>query len=656
MTSSNLAEPDHGWSLIGNRNFLLLWCAYGVSAIGDHLSEMAILKTQGALCPDVDVTPLNARMAFVFFVPFFLLGPITGVLADRFPRRGLMILADLVRMLIMFGFAWLVARTQGWGTWGPFLPLLLVGVFAAIFSPARSALLPSLIRRNQLVRANGMIAGLGVIATMAAGLGGGYLAAHYHPTVAFRWDAATFLASAVFLAFLKVPRRSHAVSGAARAGGSIHEIIEGFRYVRSHRRVVELLLVGALVWFCGSMVNSVIPAVVRDVYGGGYQAMSGYRAFLGLGFIIGAIIISILGNALRSEIAITWGAFGISVAVAGFAASVFLPLPPGALFWLGAVAVVGAGVFGIAVMASFNALLQRIVPDRFRGRVFGVKDLCCTGALLTATGLIGVPGWTHVDRWVGYILIAVAVAMFAAGAVTLLVRLHRSELGTHLTLAENLNEFLAKFWWRLQRVGASTVPRDGPVIIASNHKCGADPSLISAAVTYRPISFMVASEYVNWPVLGRVMQLLECIPVRRGTRDTGSTKQALRHLKEGKALGIFIEGGIFPPGQPRQPMDGVAMLALKTGAPVIPAHISGITYHKNLVRGIRFRHRARVRFGPRVDLSEFASGKPNRAAVRAATQKIFVAINDLTPDTETPATMCGPLGPGARTDMTHESA
>ena len=78
MTSSNPAEPDHGWSLIGNRNFLLLWCAYGVSAIGDHLSEMALLKTQDALSPDVDITPLNARMAFVFFVPFFLLGSSAG--------------------------------------------------------------------------------------------------------------------------------------------------------------------------------------------------------------------------------------------------------------------------------------------------------------------------------------------------------------------------------------------------------------------------------------------------------------------------------------------------------------------------------------------------------------------------------------------------
>ena len=60
-----------GFSLLRNRDFVLLWCAYGISAVGDHLSEMAILKTQNALSTDVDITPLSARMTFMFFVPFF---------------------------------------------------------------------------------------------------------------------------------------------------------------------------------------------------------------------------------------------------------------------------------------------------------------------------------------------------------------------------------------------------------------------------------------------------------------------------------------------------------------------------------------------------------------------------------------------------------
>ena len=53
-------------SLLSNRGFVLLWCAYGISAMGDHLSEMAILAHMGVLEEGIDVTPLQARMTFVF--------------------------------------------------------------------------------------------------------------------------------------------------------------------------------------------------------------------------------------------------------------------------------------------------------------------------------------------------------------------------------------------------------------------------------------------------------------------------------------------------------------------------------------------------------------------------------------------------------------
>ena len=76
------------------------------------------------------------------------------------------------------------------------------------------------------------------------------------------------------------------------------------------------------------------------------------------------------------------------------------------------------------------------------------------------------------------------------------------------------------------------------------------------------------------------------------------------------------------------------MLALRTGAPVIPAYISGVTYHKNVVWGLLIRHRARVRFGPPVDLSEFQAGDRNRDSIRAATGKIYAAVTALAPTPE----------------------
>ncbi len=639
MSLPDVDSRDRGGSLLTNGNFVLLWCAYGVSAMGDHLSEMALLKTQDALNPGVDITPLTARITFMFFVPFFLLAPLAGALADRRSRRGLMVTADLARCAIMLMFATLIGWAEGLGSWGAFAPLLLVGTFAAMFSPARSALLPTLIRSDQLVRANAVLSGLGIIATMAAAKVGGILADRYEPFVAFRVDAATFVVSAVFLLLMRPPRSLPQVEGATRRRPPLKNLRKGFVYVRSHRHVMELLAVAALVWFCGALVNSVIPAVVRDTYHGNYSAISNYRAALGLGFIIGAIMMTILGPALRSEVAITWGLFGISTGIATFAASVFIPAEPGTLAIIGAVGIVVAGASGVSVMASFNALLQRTVADRFRGRIFGVKDVVATGALLTATGFLALPQDARIDRWVGWILAGVALMTFCSALVTLIVRLRRGVHGPLITTAEHVNEFLAKFLWRFRRVGHSTVPRTGPVIITSNHRCPADPVFLSAAVQYRRISFMIAAEYANWPVIKWVVRLIEAIPVRRGTRDTSATRQAMRHLKAGKAMGIFIEGGIVAPGKTPDPKDGVAMLALKTGAEVIPAFISGTSYRSGVLRGLLVRHRARVRLGPRVDLTEFREAKQNRNNVRAATRKIYAAINALAPaQSESPAT------------------
>ncbi len=633
MKNSTGTTPRHLTErLLHNRNFVFLWCAYAISALGDHLSEMAILKTQGALDPNVDVTPINARMTFMFFLPFLFIGPFGGVLADRFPRRMLMVTADVARAALMFAFAGLIGWTQTWGAWGPFLPLLSVGVFAAVFSPARSALLPTLIRPDQLVRANGMIGGLGIMAAMGSAYLGGVLAQRYAPTVSFKVDAVTFLVSAVLLLMVSPPRRATTVTlNSLRS--ALTSLSDGLRYFRSHRRVRELLAIAALVWFCGPLVNTVIPAVVRDVYHGNYQTMSQYRAFLGAGFLLGSLIITVLGDALRSEIGVTWGLIGVGAGVFALALSVFLPFEAATLGWLGAIATVVIGTFGIGIMAGQASLLQRSVADRFRGRVFGIQDLCCMAALLIATGALGVPQWTRIDRWIGYILLAVAGLTFSAGLITLFVRLRRGPHGPGLNFAEHLNEFIARFWYRLRREGRATVPRSGAVIVAANHTCTADPMLLCAAATYRPLGFMIAKEYANWPLVRFWVRVLDCIPVTRSGQDTAAFKSAVRHLQAGKAIGVFIEGRIVPPGEEGKPRDGVAMMALKTGATVIPAHISGTVYRTGVLAGLFGRHRALVRFGKPVDLGDLVSHHEDiRQAAKVATARIYAAILQLAPD------------------------
>ncbi len=626
-------------SLLANRNFILLWAAYGVSALGDHLSEMGLLAIQHALDADkTDATRRQAIMLFVFMFPFFAIGPFCGWVADRLPRKWIMIGADVVRCVLMIELLPILLMLERW--YSPeyrdgqavsltvaVLPLAFVGVFAAFFSPARSALLPTLIRPDQLIRANAAISGLGMIATIASAVVGGYLVEWYGARWNFRVDGLTFLVSAGLLLWIRPPRIERA---SVEKEGGLSAIAEGFAYVCRHRRVAEVIAVSAVLWMAASVVRSIIPATVKEVFHGSYGDIGLYQGLLGLGLLIGAVILTLLGNTLRSELAMSWslnlaGAWGLLLALA---------------VWLGwgrgvcGVALVMIGMFGAGIQVSVSALLQRMVPDYVRGRIFGVHDLASIAGLLLATGLLGIPNWPNIDRHIAWIMALTAAMLLTAGLWTTRMRLRRGRFGSAITFWRNANEFYCRLWPRVRRDGLCTIPVAGPVIVAANHDSSLDPFLLTATSPNRYVSFMIAREYSRIPLFRRLVALIECVPVNRTGMDVASIKAALRHLSEGRALGIFPQGGIRRPGEPLEIREGVGMLALRSGAVVIPAYISGTRYYDGVGRAFLSRHHAVVRYGPAVDLSAFAGREKDREAYHAASQKIAAAIFELAPEAD----------------------
>ncbi|UCG17754.1 MAG: 1-acyl-sn-glycerol-3-phosphate acyltransferase [Phycisphaerales bacterium] len=242
-----------------------------------------------------------------------------------------------------------------------------------------------------------------------------------------------------------------------------------------------------------------------------------------------------------------------------------------------------------------------------------------------------VPAVTPVADWPGWAPMLAVVVLIAAAAIGLAIRLSASPYRLPLALCSILNKWLAIVWYRLRREGPCTVPRAGPVIVVANHTSSADPLVVIAAACHRRIpSYMVAKEFSRIPFFHHFTDLIDCIPVRRDGRDVEATKAAIRHLRAGGALGIFIEGRIPAPGEAAKPKDGPAMLALRTGATVIPAHIRGMKRSSSVAWSFFQRHRARVRFGPPVDLSAFATSH-DRSTVHLATQRIHEAIERLAP-------------------------
>lgn len=618
-------------NLLANRAFILLWLAVGVSAIGDDLSHKAILKTVGAIEGD-QLTRFEALITFMFMAPFFVLSPFAGMLADRMSRRGLMVFADLARAGLLLVFPLLLAALQPFGEIGAFLPLTFLGLFATLFSPARLALLPTLIREDQLMRANALTSGLGVIATVLAFLIGGELAARYEPRVAFWIDAATFVASAGLLMMLRPPGQSGSPHSSPAGQQTLRE---GIRYVLDHRRIAQLIAIAVIVWACGAAVMSTIPALVRDVYVPHltgdvvFASIGRFQALLGIGVLTGAILLAVVGDALRAGVAITGSLIGIGTAMIVLGLTAVVPMPSLLARIIGGVVIFIAGMFTSGVMAGYHALLQRIVPNRLRGRVFGLTDQATRAGLLLATGSLGIPAWAQPDRWIGWILLAVAVVVLTTGILSLVWHLRRSTLEWRVAFWWKINELYCRFWFRLERDGICTVPAEGPVIVVANHTCAIDPLLLIASTPHRVIAFLIAEEFADVPVGGRLTRMIGCIPVKRDGQDSGATRAALRHLKAGNALGIFIEGRIAQPGQMLDPKDGAAMLALHSNAIVVPAYISGTRYDPSVPKTFFKRHHARVRYGQPIDPSRYYTPRADRENVRRMSDRFIQHIRAL---------------------------
>ena len=127
--------------------------------------------------------------------------------------------------------------------------------------------------------------------------------------------------------------------------------------------------------------------------------------------------------------------------------------------------------------------------------------------------------------------------------------------------------------------GSERVPREGGLVLAMNHMHWLDIPLIGV-LSPRDLDFVAKVEAANFPVLGRFIRWHGTIAVRRGESDREAVRQMRQSVREGRALGLFVEGTRGTMGRPRQAQPGAAMVAIQEAVPVVPAAIYGTQFWK----------------------------------------------------------------------------
>ena len=183
--------------------------------------------------------------------------------------------------------------------------------------------------------------------------------------------------------------------------------------------------------------------------------------------------------------------------------------------------------------------------------------------------------------------------------------------------AKTLLTVLLKVFYRMEVKGGEHLPPEGPVVCVANHASLIDPIVVGCSLK-RQVSFLAKEELFRIPVLNWIIRALGAIPVKRGRGDRGAIRSALEVLKNRKVLGLFPEGTRYRDNTLHPLRPGAAMLALQTGACILPMLISG-TYR---MRFLSFP-KIKVAIGPPFTLS---AGGERKERIRAGTQEIYAHL------------------------------
>jgi MFS family permease len=345
-----------------NRDFRRIYLASTISLGGDWFLVIALFSlVEGFTGSALAVGFLLLVQDFTSFV----LSPIAGVLVDRLDRRKLMVVADLARAVLCVGF--LFARDPG-ALWAVYVLYGLLSAFSTLFFPASSAAMPNLVDEDDLSTANALSGSLwGTMLAIGAGLGG-IVTAAVGRDAAIGIDAVSFVVSAALLVGIRRPFTRDRQPEHLRMRDAT---VETVRYARRDHRVLALLAVKGG-WAVAGGVLVVLPILAKDVFDAGDFGIGLLLAARGVGALIGPFLgRAVLGpedRRLFLIIGLSLTTFGVGYALVGLA--------PGLGLALVAVCLAHIGGGGQWMLSSYG--LQRIVPDRIRGRIFAFDFMFVT--------------------------------------------------------------------------------------------------------------------------------------------------------------------------------------------------------------------------------------------------------------------------------------
>ena len=372
--------------ILRNTRFRQLWLGQVISAIGDYFYFLAVPILINKLTGST--AAIGLAMILGFALPQLLFGLPAGVLVDRWDRRRVMIVADLVRAAMVLG-GLLVRDAQT--IWILYVVGFTVSVASRFFFPARSAMIPALVAENELVAANGLSQLTETAALLAGPALAGFMIGWFGEGVAFIVDSASFLVSAAAIWSIgAVTVQTTRAASEQTVRALWNELVDGLRLLFGHPTLRGIVLSLAVVHLGIGAINVLWVPLLSRHYGVGPEGMGIVDSAQGVGMALGGLAVGWLAarfSKIRIGV-ICLVVIGLMLGLTGVA--------PGFVYILVFTFVVGLAL--TPAEAALMTLMQQITPDSSRGRVFsafgtlgsiaGMVSMACAGG---AAELVGIP-------------------------------------------------------------------------------------------------------------------------------------------------------------------------------------------------------------------------------------------------------------------------
>ncbi len=562
--------------LLTKQRFLPYFLTQALGAFNDNVYKNILLiliafSAPGTLPLDSDLI-INLA-AGLFILPFFLFSASAGVLADKYDKAQIMRIVKFAEIIIM-ALAAIAFLTESYMML--LILLFLMGTQSAFFGPAKYALLPQHLRKEELVSGNALVETGTFLAILLGTLLAGVIANQQDAPLIAAISVVSF-AVLGYATSRKIPEAKPSNPNIEFKWQPIKQTCHTLAIAKKDKTVFQCVLGISWFWFLGACYLTQFPNFAKIHLGGGAASVSFLLALFSIGIATGSLLCDRLSGHRIEPGIVPLGSFGITLfsAILFFASPDVVPISNSFIEFIAQpelfhifIALILLGVSGGIFIVPLYAMMQSRAKEDERAQIIAANNIW-NALFMVASAILSIVFLSVLEFSIPQFFLFLSIANFVV-VVYLYVQ---------------VPDFFWRFlvWvvthtmYRVKHKDLENIPLQGGALIVCNHVSYMDALLLAGAYP-RPIRFLMDKDISSLPFISTFCKACKVIPVDPNDRRSvhRAFSQVTQYLENGDIVCIFPEGQLTYDGEIGPFLRGIDIIIKRSSVPVIPVALQGL--------------------------------------------------------------------------------